>query len=124
MGLLDSIKPPHKARILVAIGVKGKGVVLATDSDWVGMDIENLSDDVDEVGPGVDKDMEPGIYLWEGTMKMVLEGCPWDGQEWELHHKGDYRPVKPEELTELLAMTWEEPVLLKFEEPLIVEEDT
>lgn len=92
-------------RALIAVSVRGVPVVLATDSIWIANDCEEVSDSAEDIGLADAKDCPtPGLYLWEGTGKVVNDGT-YDGPpEPTIHYEGTLRPVKPEEVAELYAM--------------------
>lgn len=123
MSLLNLPEPPHKARILVAIGMQRSAIVICTDSEWVHQEVIDISPHCDDVGilssadyKGVaDCSIPPGIYLWEGVLKVVGRNSM-DGWEAETDYSGNIRPVEPAELTALLAMQ-------PPDEPLQVDED-
>lgn len=98
----------EKARILIAQSLARSGNVIATDSAWVAMEVDAISSYTDDLGiltPEENKS-DPGIYLWEGTLEASFSqtfegGCEPDGTE----YTGTLRPIRPEELAELLAMS-------------------
>ena len=106
----------HHARILIAVGLQRSAVVMATDSEWVAEEVSAVSPHCDDVGilEAKDYDEEPGVYLWEGTLKWV----PFMGDvtEGETSYHGKLRSVEPGELATLLAMN-------PPQEPLMVMED-
>ena len=94
-------------RVLIACGISGTEVILATDGPWVSCEMDNINDLCEQtIGDGWTYGMPPGLYLLEITAKIkshmdTIDGpgepeCEWDG--------GTCRAVKPEELAELLAM--------------------
>jgi hypothetical protein len=98
---------PEKAIIVIAISMqRSVAVVVATDSQWVEMEVDAISAYTDDIGilEPDDYKNEPGLYLWEGTLKCVVTGAP-DCQEPETEYDGKLRKILPGEMEELLAMT-------------------
>lgn len=97
----------NKARIVIAISMQhGVAVVVATDSTWVASEVDAISAYTDDIGILEPKeyDNDPGLYLWEGTLKTVTHGG-YDGYEPETEYTGTlFRPVYLGEMAELLAM--------------------
>jgi len=96
---------PEKARIVIALAISHNGYVIATDSEWVAMEVDGVSDMADDIGILKQKDYknDPGLYLWEGTLQAVISGPP-DAQEPETKYEGTLRKIESEEMKELLAM--------------------
>lgn len=94
----------NKERALIAWGMEGRGVILATDGAFVGWEIENgyAGELVDEL-VGDDPD-GAGMYLWEGygewSTHMTLDG----ESEPELYWDGTIRRVPFEEAVKLMEM--------------------
>lgn len=100
------MKTSEKARVLIAMGVQKTAVVITTDSEWVIDEVEAIgSSYCDDIGilDAADYDAAPGVYLWEGTLKMVFAGA-YDSPEPETAYAGKLRPVELRELKSLLAM--------------------
>lgn len=94
-----------RARALLAVSWCRQALVLATDSVWVALEVEDIAADPVDLGM-VDAEIyqhAPGLYLWEGALRSVLKGPP-DNQDWEPEYMGDFRPVTFEELPDLLTM--------------------
>ena len=93
----------EKARILIALGLCRKAVILATDSAWVEEEVDSISPDPDDIGILAASDYEhsPGIYLWEGTLSTVMCGSR-DSPEPETRYEGAVRPVYGREISHLL----------------------
>ena len=89
-------------RAVVAAGVAGTGVVVATDSAWLAHDIENMSDEIDDIG--LDHPPGPGVWLWEGSGKLAPGGPADEPGEQVPEYAGRYRAVEPHELAGLLAL--------------------
>lgn len=95
----------EKARALVAIGCLRTGIVIATNSLWIAMECEAISDGTEDLGMLDQHDYDdPGIYLWEGTLRTVTCG-PYDSPEVETEYRGKIRPVEAVELAALLKMS-------------------
>ena len=92
---------PYRANILIAIGIKGRGLILATDSDYVEQEMRDIGDDPDELGILSPSDYDSaGIYLWTGTLQYVADGLGSGGTEYD----GELRLIACGELPDLLAM--------------------
>lgn len=103
---LSSYKP-EKARIVIALAMQKRiGVVVATDSEWVCAEVDAISAYTDDIGILESKDYEndPGLYLWEGMLKVVVHGAPGE-EEPETEYEGKLRKIEAHEMEELLAMT-------------------
>lgn len=87
-------------RAMIAKGIGGTEVILATDGPWIASDVENINDCNLDVGLCSLPDT-PGLYLFTGTAKTYVSG---PNYEPETDWSGCVRPVKPEEVAELLAM--------------------
>lgn len=96
-----------KERALIGTDQRGVPIVLATDGESIGFDCEEISTSAEDVGLAVVNDVsQPGLYLWEGTAKIVDPGGSWMGpSEPYTQYKGTLRPVLPEEVASLYAMT-------------------
>lgn len=91
-------------RVLIACGMKGTEVILATDGPWVASEIDNINDICEQtIGEGWAHGMPPGLYLLDITAEVHGE-MMMDGVEPECQWDGTCRAVKPEELSMLLAM--------------------
>lgn len=93
--LSEAMKPPHKARVLVAIGLLRSAIILATDSDWISREIEEISARCDDLGllDAGEYDNFPGLYLWTGTVRVVQCGSPEHGPEYDVVYRGDLEPI-------------------------------
>jgi hypothetical protein len=58
----------EKARILLARGLAGTCIVVATDSAWVQCEVDAISDGA--VDLGIDEPEEAGLWLWTGELKL------------------------------------------------------
>ena len=90
-------------RALIAVGLHGHMVLLATDGPWIANDADAISPNPEDIG--IDPlPSERGIYLWEGVGEMVSysiqDGC----DPPEPAYSGTIRRVRPEELECLLKM--------------------
>lgn len=92
-------------RALVAVGICGGGCILATDGETIAFEIEQLGTCWVEDILGHDWFPDsPGFYLWTGTGQLQAHMTTDGPTDPELEWDGNVRPVKPEELAELLAM--------------------
>lgn len=92
-------------RVLIARGSNGTEVILATDGPWVASEIDNINDRCEEtIGEGWADKQPPGLYLLELTAEVDSYHVGDGAYEPETQWDGTCRPVKPEELAELLAM--------------------
>lgn len=89
-------------RALVAVGAGGTAVVLATDSAWLGYDIDGISDGCDDLG--IEAPRDRGLWLFEGTVKETGYHGP-EGFEPGTEYDGRCRRPEDHELPALLAMT-------------------
>lgn len=89
-------------RVLIARGLH-TAVILAHDSRDVACDVENISDNAEEVLTARIPD-EPGIYLFEGDGEMVGYNSPEGCEPPEMQWSGTCRPVMPHEFAGLIAM--------------------
>ena len=97
-------------RVLMAVAMNGRAVVVATDSSWIACDVENVSADADDIGLETPTgDAEPGLYLWTGTGRMVPQGAGGEYSHSEPEYAGTFRPIRPDEYAELLAMSPPDP---------------
>lgn len=104
---------PHKARILIALGLCGAGIILATDSEWVSEEVSMISNNIDDIGISISPEHDaPALVLWEGDLKVVCYN-PEDGGETE--YDGECRSVHGLELAQLLDM--HPPTNLFLDEP-------
>lgn len=94
------------SKILLAIGCKNHGVVIATDDYAVEMDCDGISDMIDDLGIITKEDWKngAGVYLWEGAVTFEKYIGFYGECEGETKYKGVMRPVEPHELVELSAM--------------------
>lgn len=125
MNLNDLTQPPHRAKILIALGMHRKAIVLSTDSSWVANEVDAIENDCDSIGI-LDKeyyDWAEGVYLWEGTLRSILCGAPWDGQEYETSYNGKLISVEPLHLVSLLEMHPNYPELELIEPKQLEETD-
>jgi hypothetical protein len=64
-------------KLLFAIGIGGGGIALAIKGDAIRADVEYMGAQIDEMLPAFfwrdehGKTLEPGIYLWFGTIAMA-----------------------------------------------------
>lgn len=93
-------KPPEKVRALVAVGITGTAVVVATDSPLLKFECEEISGHCDDLGLG--RWDESGLFLWEGIASFYARGPNYES---DTEYAGAARAVTPEELADLLAMT-------------------
>lgn len=99
-------KPPEKGRALIGTDAHGAPVILATDSVVIFGCCEYICTGAEDVGLCAIKEcLTPGLYLWEGEGRWEDTGSPWEPGEPEMVWRGKLRPVKPEEVAELYAMT-------------------
>jgi hypothetical protein len=89
------------ARILIAVPIYGGGHVVATDSGWAAFECDDISTGCDDLG--IEHPTKPGIYLWEGTLKIVAHQTH-DGWEPTTEYDGACRVPALEELPGLLEM--------------------
>ncbi len=61
--------------------------VLATDSDFIAHEIDVVSTDAAELG--IVDDIDPGLWLWIGTVKAVNAGYHDQPDEYEAEYKGE-----------------------------------
>jgi hypothetical protein len=94
-------------RALVGTDCRGSPIVLATDSGEIACSCEQVSSGAEDIGLVDDKDCPtPGLYLWEGTSRLETNrGAPWEPAEPEVVFTGTLRPVRPEEVAALYALT-------------------
>lgn len=91
-------------RVLLATSMDcGETIVIATDSDWVGWDVENINSCADDLGIHPLPD-SPGIWLWEGKAELWSQQTIDHIDPPEPEYTGTVRRVVPEELPELLTM--------------------
>ena len=98
-------------RALLAHSMNGTTVVLATDSDWIANDVQDISAYTDDIGlESPDAGQEAGFFLWEGEGRLVAnhvgEGV-YDLPEPE--YRGTLRRVSGAEAEVLLNMAPPEP---------------
>lgn len=93
-----------RARALVAVGRGGTNVVVATDDPTLEWECGDIADNCDDLGLG-DGTLQPGLYLFE-FVSGVAVWRNWHGEEdaGTEYSQCVTRPVKPEELAELLAL--------------------
>lgn len=98
-----------KHRALLAMDAGNIVRILATDSGFIAFDVDEISSDAVEIGV-VEKDVGPGLWLWEGTVEVVDTGY-WDQPvEHVPEYTGSVRAVwDREEIDALFAMTPPEP---------------
>lgn len=102
----------EQARMVIAISMQHPiAVVVATDSAWVATEVDAISAYTDDIGilDPKDYDNDPGLYLWEGTLKWVVSGPPGE-DEGETEYAGTLRKIEPAEMESLLEMNppeWE-----------------
>ena len=103
-----NLEPPKKEkpeRALLARGLNGTIIVIATDSWGLTIDIECVGSDADaDLGIVEAKECPTtGLYLWEGGWHKEM-GRSLDGDEPYTAYVGKVRPTTREELPVLLAM--------------------
>lgn len=103
----DATRRKPVERALLAVDIRGRLVVLATDSPTIAWYCEEVgSDPADfELWDNEDGSMSPHcLHLWSGTWRVELE-C-WDAPSYatECVFDGTTRPVTLTELTELMKM--------------------
>lgn len=91
-------------RALLGTDVLGRLIVLATDGEWLANDCLEIGTHADDIGL-TDKVFPPGLYLWEGTASMEDSAYLLDPPDWETVYRGTIRPIRPEEVAGLYAMT-------------------
>jgi hypothetical protein len=92
-----------KKRVLLGTDLHGSAIILATDSPWVAFDCEEISNDAEEIGLINGKDCpDPGLYLWEGEGRLENGNSEYGP---DVIYTGTIRPVAPDELAALYAMT-------------------
>ena len=101
MGLTGKRSGPERA--LIAVGLGGSAVVVATDGRWIAADIDSISDGAEDIG--LDYPSGPGLWLWEGEGREALSGPPDEPDEIAVEYEGRLRRVEPHEAAALLAMT-------------------
>lgn len=94
----------NRAKALVAVGLGGTNTVIATNDPTLEWECDEIADNCDDLGLG-DGRLQPGLYLFEFTSSIAV----WRNGAGEDDAGTDYkdcvtRPVKPEELAELLAL--------------------
>lgn len=92
-------------RVLLAFGLRGTAIVLATDNADLAEEISNIpSDRAEDLGVEADGNEPPGVYLFEGEGVWCtyrdFEGC----SDAQLEFSGTTRPVSPSELEKLLVI--------------------
>ena len=91
-------------RVLIARGLSGTEIILATDGPWLACEIDNINDLCEQtIGNGWADKLPPGLYLLEIAAE-VWGQMTMDGVEPECQWDGTCRAVKPEELAGLLGM--------------------
>jgi hypothetical protein len=95
---------PNRARALVAVGRGGTNTVVATDDPTLEFECGDIADNCDDLGLG-DGTLQPGLYLFEFVSGVQV----WRNGHGEEDAGTEYsecvtRPVKPDELAELLAL--------------------
>lgn len=91
-------KKPHHARVLLASGIGGVAIIMATDSEWVASDIAYVGSSPVDIG--IDEPRLPGLWLWEGELTVTV----YDNEP-ETNYEGRLSQVLPSEYPALLAMT-------------------
>lgn len=87
-------------RALIAVGMNGTRVVLATDSERITWETEEISDSAEDLGIP-DGPAGAELYLFEGEPHTYLSGPDYHEEtDW----RGSTRAVTMEELPALLAM--------------------
>lgn len=99
---------PLAARILLAVGMDGVGIVLATDSAGVAYLVDAASNNTDDLGIAHPEDA--GVYLWEGTLHAWKDPDTWNGPGEHSHEfAGGCTRLEFDRLDELLDMAPPEP---------------
>lgn len=98
-------------RALIAVDALERLVILATDGETIADQFEEVGNSAEDCGIADQSDCpDPGLYLFEGTLKWVRSPDTWMGPgEWDLDVNGTVRKVKPEEIEVLYLMTPPEP---------------
>lgn len=93
------------ARALLAVGLNNTVIVIATDSLWLAMETEQISDSADDLGiDTLDLAGHSGIWLWEGRLSNDVRYSG-DTYEPETSYDGMLRVPSFGELPDLLMMT-------------------
>ncbi len=104
MNLLNP-QPSRRERALIGTDANGVAVILATDGGWIASTIEVSTTAAVDVGLVQDgARLAPGLYLWEGTGALGYETHEATVPT-EVRFRGELRPVRPEEVAALYAMT-------------------
>ncbi len=112
-----------RGRALIGTVISGSPVVLATDQSQVAFDCESVTHGVDDIGLARDEDFPtPGLYLWEGVSRLEWPDTL-EGGGPEIVYRGTVRPVLPEEVAALYAMTPPAPCFFCDNEPCVCEAD-
>lgn len=69
----------EQARILIAVDLHRNGHVLATDSDWVAFEVDEIGTSVADLGLELPGTVEAGVYLWDGTLQADGGDSTWMG---------------------------------------------
>ncbi len=96
---------PHKARILIAMGLDRRAIVLATDSSWVAQEVDGISAYTDDIGIlDADEYNRPcGVYLWVGVLSVDVDRSSGVGEP-ETVYEGVLAPIAGADLAYLLSM--------------------
>lgn len=91
-------------RALIAYGLRGSAIILATDNADLARETDAVSDGAEDCGLTADGNERAGLYLFEGEgtwrVHVGFEG----DKDVELEWEGTERPVLPHELPALLAL--------------------
>ncbi len=104
-------------RALIGHDVRGALTVLATDSQQIAFDCDELSSCCEDIGlASINSCPERGLWLWEGTARVENVAGYFDPPEYGTVYDGTFRRVEPSEVAALYAMQWPEPAD-GFDEP-------
>jgi hypothetical protein len=97
---------PKTERVLIANDARGVPVILATDGELAGFMCREVGTGAEDAG--IAAPARPGLFVFEGHGRYEASSheCPNDR---DLVWYGELRPVRPEEVAELFAMTPPEP---------------
>lgn|GEM_PF-4661013 len=86
--IAEITEPSSHAKVVIAIGLSQKAIVLSSDNERVLQDIEDISSDIDDLGIFKPKDYNnpPGLYLWEGEVHCKFD---WNDEDAYLEFKGE-----------------------------------
>lgn len=102
---------PCKA--LIAYGMNGTAVVIATDNRWLAEEIDNIpSDGGEDLGLTADGNEKAGLWLFEGEGTWIVSHDQEGFKDVDLEWEGTEVQAKTEDLPALLSMkpNWEDEV--------------